>query len=123
MMTSQLAFAGKALISGTVGVILQASYLRRIGPMADAEKLVTIVSTKGQIVLPKAIRRRREWDAGTRLLVEETPEGIMLKRAPVFAETRSADVFASLPTSGKPKSLEEMEAGVLAEARRRHAGD
>jgi AbrB family looped-hinge helix DNA binding protein len=91
--------------------------------MASAGKLTTTVSTKGQVILPKVIRQRREWDAGTRLLVEETPEGVLLKPAPAFAETRPEDVFASLPYSGKPKTLKEMEAGVLAEAKRRHARD
>lgn len=65
--------------------------------MANPERLVTTVSTKGQVTLPSAIRKRREWDAGTRLLVEDTPEGVLLKPAPVFAETRPEDVFGSLP--------------------------
>jgi len=89
--------------------------------MANAEKLTTTVSTKGQVILPSAIRQRREWRAGTRLVVEETPEGVLLKPAPAFAATRPEDVFASLSHSGKPKTLEEMDAGVLAEAKRRHA--
>ena len=91
--------------------------------MANADKLTTTVSTKGQVILPKSIRQRREWDAGTRLLVEDTPEGVLLKPAPAFIETQPQDVFGSLPYRGEPKSLEEMEAGVLAEARRRHARD
>ena len=91
--------------------------------MASSEKLTTIVSTKGQVILPSAIRQRRDWNAGTRLLVEETAEGVLLKPAPAFAETRPADVFASLPHSGRPKTLKEMEAGVLTEARRRLARD
>jgi AbrB family looped-hinge helix DNA binding protein len=91
--------------------------------MANSGKLTTTVSTKGQIILPSAIRRRREWGAGTRLLVEETAEGVLLKPAPTFAATRPDDVFGMLPYEGKPKTLEEMEAGVLAETRRRHARD
>ena len=91
--------------------------------MASAEKLTTTVSTKGQVILPKAIRQRRKWNAGTRLLVEDTRDGVLLKRAPAFAQTRPEQVFASLPYRGKPKTLEEMEAGVLAEARRRYARD
>lgn len=87
--------------------------------MANPQRLVTTVSTKGQVTLPSAIRKRREWDAGTRLLVEDTPEGVLLKPAPVFAETRPEDVFGSLPHRDRPKTLEEMDAGVLAEARRR----
>ncbi|MER8695867.1 AbrB/MazE/SpoVT family DNA-binding domain-containing protein [Mesorhizobium opportunistum] len=91
--------------------------------MAASEKLTTTVSTKGQVILPSAIRKRRDWGAGTRLQVEDTPEGVLLKPAPAFAETRPEDVFGSLPHSGKPKTLEEMDEGVLAEARRRHARD
>ncbi|CDX18278.1 Transcriptional regulator, AbrB family [Mesorhizobium sp. ORS 3324] len=91
--------------------------------MAKAEKLITTVSTKGQVILPSAIRKRRDWGAGTRLQVEDTSEGVLLKPAPAFAPTRPEDVFGVLAHSGKPKTLEEMDAGVLAEARRRHARD
>jgi AbrB family looped-hinge helix DNA binding protein len=89
--------------------------------MAAADKPTTTLSTKGQIILPAAIRRRRHWDAGTRLVVEETDEGVLLKPAPLFEPTRSADVFGSLPHRGPPKSLEEMKAGIAAEIERRHA--
>jgi uncharacterized protein (DUF433 family) len=43
--------------------------------------------------------------------------------APLFERTRSDDVFGSLKFSGRAKTLEEMDAGVLAEARRRYARD
>jgi AbrB family looped-hinge helix DNA binding protein len=89
--------------------------------MGAAEKPTTIVSTKGQVILPKAIRQQRRWGAGTRLVVEDTPEGVLLRPAPLFPATKPRDVFGSLPHSGAPKSLEEMEAGIAAEARRRHA--
>ena len=91
--------------------------------MANVEKLTTTVSTKGQVILPSAIRQRREWGAGTRLIVEETDDGVLLKRAPAFAATRSEEVFGLLPHRGDPKSIEEMNAAVLAEARRRHDRD
>ncbi|WP_298240037.1 AbrB family transcriptional regulator [uncultured Bradyrhizobium sp.] len=91
--------------------------------MADTDKLTTIVSTKGQVVLPSTIRQRREWRTGTRLTVEETAEGVLLKPAPAFAATRPEDVFSVLAYRGKPKTLEEMDASVLAEARRRHDRD
>lgn len=91
--------------------------------MASAQKLTTTISTKGQVILPKAIRKRREWDAGTRLIVEDTPEGVLLKPAPAFAETRPQDVFAMLSYQGKPKTLAEMEAGIVAEAKRGNARD
>ena len=88
--------------------------------MPRPESLITTVSTKGQVILPKTIRQRRDWDAGTRLIIEETAEGVLLKRAPAFAPTRPEDVFSLLPHSGDPKSIEDMDAAVLAEARSRH---
>jgi AbrB family looped-hinge helix DNA binding protein len=85
------------------------------------EKLTTILSTKGQVILPKAIRQERHWDAGTQLVVENTPDGVLLKAAPVFAPTKPKDVFGSLSYAGSPKTLDDMEAGIEAETRRRHA--
>jgi AbrB family looped-hinge helix DNA binding protein len=84
-------------------------------------KLTTIVSTKGQVILPKAIRQQRHWPAGTELVVEDTPEGVLLKAKPAFAPTRPKDVFGSLPHKGSAKSFADMEAGIAAEAKRRHA--
>ena len=89
--------------------------------MTTSVRLTTTVSTKGQVILPKAIRHALQWEAGTRLIVENKREGVLLKPLPAFEETRSNDVFASLAYRGAPKSLEDMEAGILAEARRRHA--
>jgi AbrB family looped-hinge helix DNA binding protein len=91
--------------------------------MAPAEKLTITLSTKGQVILPKSIRQRRRWDVGTRLIVEDTPEGVSLRAAPIFKLTRSQDVFGSLKVARPPKTLEEMDAGVVAEARRRYARD
>ena len=90
--------------------------------MTMTERLTTTVSTKGQVILPKAIRQALHWEAGTRLVVENTPDGVLLKPAPVFAETRGEDVFGCLAHNGAPRTLAEMEAGIVAEAKRRHAG-
>ncbi len=87
--------------------------------MPMPERLTTTLSTKGRVVLPKAIRRALRWEAGTRLVVENTPEGVLLKPLPAFAETRPEDVFGRLARDGAPKSLADMDAGVLAEAKRR----
>ena len=89
--------------------------------MVKRQQTTTTVSTKGQVILPKAIRERQRWHSGTRLLVEETPEGILLREAPVFPASQADEVFASLPHRGPPKSIEEMNAGIADEARRRHA--
>ena len=91
--------------------------------MKTTEKLITTVSTKGQVILPKALRRQRHWEAGTKLVVENTSNGVLLNAAPVFAATKPMDVFGSLAHAGKPKTLEEMQAGIVAEVRRRQAGN
>ncbi|GHU04177.1 hypothetical protein FACS1894205_1940 [Alphaproteobacteria bacterium] len=91
--------------------------------MMSRDRATTIVSTKGQVVLPAAIRKRKQWAIGTQLTVEDTPEGVLLRSVSLFPETRPDDVFACLPCDGPPKTIEEMNEGVLAEARRRHAGD
>ena len=87
--------------------------------MARATRLTTTLSTKGQVILPMAVRQRLNWDTGARLLVEETADGVLLRPAPAFAETASKDVFGLLRTSAPAKTLAEMDAGVLAEARHR----
>ena len=89
--------------------------------MAAVETLTTTVSTKGQVILPKAIRERRNWAAGTRLVVEDTPDGVLLKAAPVFSPTRPEDVAGMLAYRGRPKTIEEMDAVITAEVKQRHA--
>ncbi len=89
--------------------------------MATAEMLTTTLSTKAQLILPAEIRRRRHWGAGTKLVVEDTPDGVVLKQAPLFAPTKIEDVFGCLPHKGPPRTIEEMDASIEAEVRRRHA--
>jgi AbrB family looped-hinge helix DNA binding protein len=89
--------------------------------MATPQKPTTTLSTKGQLILPQAIRQRRQWGPGTRLVVEETPDGVLLTAAPVFAPTRPEDVFGSAKRKGPPVSVEDMDAAVVREAKRRRA--
>ena len=89
--------------------------------MATPEKTTTTVSTKGQVILPHAIRRKRHWNAGTKLIVEDTPEGVLLKAAPLFPPTRLEDVYGCLKYDGPAKTIEEMDAAIQEEVKRRHA--
>ncbi len=83
----------------------------------------TTMSTKGQVILPKAVRESRHWSAGTRLLVEDTPESVLLRAAPAFPVTRLDEVIGILPISGPARTVEDMNAAVLGEAARRHGRD
>ncbi len=103
------------LVPGQLTAVLQ-------GPDMAADRLITTVSTKGQVILPKVIRDQLHWDAGTRLVVEHTGDGVLLKPVTtVFAPTRPEDVFGCLSVEGGLRSVEQMDAGIAAEAKRRHA--
>jgi cytochrome P450 len=65
------------------------------------------------------IRDQRHWPAGTRLTVEVTPDGVLLKATPAFSETAIDAVFGSMRCSGTALSLEEMDAAVAKDAKRR----
>lgn len=71
----------------------------------------TTLSTKGQVILPKAVRDARKWPPGTRLTVEETPEGVLLRAAPTrsLPPTTIDEVFGSLKYDGPPMTIEDME--------------
>ena len=83
----------------------------------------TRVSTKGQVILPKAVRDKRNWRAGTELNIEETPEGVLLTAARPLSPTNFEDVFGCLGPVDRTISDEDMREAVLAEARRRYARD
>ncbi len=88
--------------------------------MPALERLMTTVSTKGQVILPKAIRQALGWQAGKKLIVERAREGVVLKPLPMFSSTKPGEVFGCLKFSGAPKTVAEMNVGILAEAKRRH---
>jgi AbrB family looped-hinge helix DNA binding protein len=87
--------------------------------MGAQEKITTVISTKGQLILPKAIRELRHWGPGTRLTVEDTPSGVLLKTVPAFASTTIDQVFGSMVRHGPALSLEDMDAAIVREAQRR----
>jgi AbrB family looped-hinge helix DNA binding protein len=91
--------------------------------MAKTKRPTTVISTKGQVILPKAVREDRNWRPGTRLTVEVTADGVLLKSSPSIPRTRSEEVFGILAHSGSPLTLEDMDAAITAEARRRHVRD
>jgi AbrB family looped-hinge helix DNA binding protein len=82
---------------------------------------VTTLSTKGQVILPKAIRDHWQWGPGTRLLIEETPEGILLRKEDDVPETRLEDVVGMAKYDGPPATVEDMNRAVQDEVRRRYA--
>jgi len=78
--------------------------------------LTITLSSKGQIVLPKAVRDLHRWSAGTRLTVETTKDGVVLKPEPLFPPKTLDEVIGCLGYKGPPKTIEEMDEAVLEEA-------
>ncbi|MCF8503307.1 MAG: AbrB/MazE/SpoVT family DNA-binding domain-containing protein [Caulobacter sp.] len=89
--------------------------------MSATPKQTTVLSTKGQVILPKAVRDQRGWKPGTKLTVEETPDGVLLKPEPLFPPTTLDQVYGCLKWDGPPVSLEDMDAAITAEVLERHA--
>ena len=83
------------------------------------ELVTTVISTKGQVILPKVVRDQLRWSAGTRLTVENTPEGVLLKAIPLFAQTTVSSVFGSLRYTGPALSIEDMDNVIVKEAKSR----
>jgi AbrB family looped-hinge helix DNA binding protein len=75
----------------------------------------TLLSTKGQIVVPKAIRESKGWKAGTEFTVEETPQGLLLRPKRKIKRTTLADLerfTAKHKWKGKPLSLKDMDKAI-----------
>ncbi len=81
----------------------------------------TRVSSKGQVVLPLEVRTRKKWGPGTTLIVEETRDGVLLRREKHFPPTTFEEVEGILQYKGKPKTIEEMDEAIAKGVRERHA--
>ncbi len=79
----------------------------------------TRLSSKGQVVLPKAVRDAQHWHEGTVLLVEIVPEGVLLREPTLGGTTTAADLLGCVGYRGRRLSIEEMDAAIAREGRRR----
>ena len=77
----------------------------------------TILSSKGQLIIPKTMRSRHHWEAGTVFVVEETDAGLLLKPQKPFPATRVEDGLGCTGSQGPPKTLEEIKEGLDAAVR------
>lgn len=77
------------------------------------------LSTKGQIVIPRELRARHGWEAGTELVVEDQGDALVLRAVKPFAPTRIEDGLGCTGYAGPGRSVEEMDAAIDAEMRRR----
>lgn len=74
----------------------------------------TRLSSKGQVTLPKSVRDAHRWQPGTEFVVEDLPDGVVLRALKPFAPSRLEDVAGSLRYTGKAKTLAQMDAAIRA---------
>lgn len=81
----------------------------------------TRLSSKGQIILPKAVRESHHWVPGTEFMVEDTPDGILLRPTKSFQPTRLEEVIGCTGYQGSAKTLQDMEDAIAKGVKARHA--
>jgi len=72
----------------------------------------TLLSSKGQVIIPKTIRSSHHWKPGTRFVVEDVQGGVLLKPLNSFAATDLKSGLGCAGYKGVAKSLEEMQAAI-----------
>ena len=70
------------------------------------------------MVIPKSLCTAHRWKPGTEFIVEERPDGILLKPKQKRARLQWEDLIGSVSYKGPHKTIEEMDAAVAAEALR-----
>lgn len=70
------------------------------------------MSSKGQVVIPSAIRIAHSWEPGIEFDVEDTPEGLLLRPVPTLPASSIDDVMGCTGYSGPRRSLEAMRRAV-----------
>lgn len=77
----------------------------------------TRVSAKGQVVIPKALREAKGWEAGTELVVEPTADGLTLRAAHAKRAEAAADLLGCTGYRGPRRTLAEMGEAIARGAR------
>jgi len=72
----------------------------------------TRLSSKGQVIIPKASRDAHHWEAGQELVVIDTEEGILLKPVRPVPSATLEELAGCLKYTGAAKTLEEMEQAI-----------
>ena len=77
----------------------------------------TKLSSKGQVIIPKALRSMHHWEPGLELMVIDTGDGLLLKPKVPFAPADLADVAGMLKDKVRPRTDEEIKAALVADVR------
>ena len=78
----------------------------------------TRLSSKGQVIIPKAVRDRHGWQPGIELEVEDRGDAVVLRLATHFRPTTIDEVYGCLKYDGPPVTIESMDKAIERETRR-----
>ena len=81
----------------------------------------TTLSSKGQIVIPRQIRQRHGWRPGVTFTIVDEGDALVLKPATTRRTTSLEEVIGCAGYTGPKKSLADMDAGVMEEAKKQAA--
>jgi AbrB family looped-hinge helix DNA binding protein len=82
---------------------------------------ITKLSSKGQVILPAAIRAANHWQAGVEFAVENTSAGVLLRPLKAVPNTALSEVIGCTGYVGKAHDLADMDKAISAEIKARHA--
>lgn len=72
----------------------------------------TKLSSKGQVIIPRATRVAHHWEVGQELVVIDTEEGVLLKPLRPVPEATLDELVGCLQYTGPAKSLADMEQAI-----------
>ena len=81
----------------------------------------TKLSSKGQVILPAAIRAANQWEAGVEFSVESTSAGILLRPLKPYPASTLDEVIGCAGYTGKTHSVADMGKAITTEVKARHA--
>lgn len=79
----------------------------------------TTLSSRGQIVIPKVLRESKRWHVGTTFVVEEIPQGILLKPVTTFVPSELESVMGCTAYCGPALSQDDIDRALDADAAQR----
>ncbi len=80
--------------------------------------LITVMSTKGQVIIPSAIRNSHDWHSGVQFSIVDEGNRLILKPISQEPSLNVADVAGCIKYKGPKVSLDKMSKAPYALARK-----
>ena len=82
----------------------------------------TRLSSKGQVIIPRALRSAHQWEPGLELLVIDTGDGLLLKPKAPFEPSALADVAGMFKGKVPARTDEQIAAALAKDLKRQWRG-